>query len=278
MSIKDLDPNTPADTELVADAPQEFQAIKQALLAVFPELDGQITNTGATGDPGDTDPPDAATFSKLFEDVRQLTAGAGTGLIPVGGIVMWAGLTTNIPTGYALCDGGTYNAQVTPDLRDRFVVGAGDTNAGAKFAPGDAGGDDWDADNPHMTTQNSGDVDATVSVEIPDHTITVDNMPEHEHFTLANESGQDPGQTSTVSASNQAASYTGISDDRRYVMSGVSTEANTGRTSKYGVPTPQPLTHGDDPIEVTVENLEHGHDYAPKFLALAYIMYVGVPA
>lgn len=42
-----------------------------------------------------------------------------------GMIVMWSGLVETIPTGYALCDG----SNGTPDLRDRFVVGAGSTYA-----------------------------------------------------------------------------------------------------------------------------------------------------
>jgi len=37
-----------------------------------------------------------------------------------GVIVMWSGPLGAIPTGWALCDG----ANGTPDLRDRFVVGA----------------------------------------------------------------------------------------------------------------------------------------------------------
>ncbi len=41
--------------------------------------------------------------------------------IPVGIIVMWSGQLDRLPAGWALCDG----QNGTPDLRDRFVVGAG---------------------------------------------------------------------------------------------------------------------------------------------------------
>ena len=44
----------------------------------------------------------------------------GNGAIPVGGIIMWSGSVATIPTGWALCDG----TNSTPDLRNRFVVGA----------------------------------------------------------------------------------------------------------------------------------------------------------
>ena len=49
--------------------------------------------------------------------------------VPFGAIIMWWGLPTNVPTGWKLCDGTAtlVNGQnwETPDLRDRFIVGAG---------------------------------------------------------------------------------------------------------------------------------------------------------
>ena len=41
--------------------------------------------------------------------------------VPTGGIIMWSGSIGSIPSGYVICDG----TNGTPDLRDRFVVGAG---------------------------------------------------------------------------------------------------------------------------------------------------------
>lgn len=50
----------------------------------------------------------------------------GNGTIPVGGIIMWSGATNTIPAGWALCNGQTTaNGQKTPNLTDRFVIGAG---------------------------------------------------------------------------------------------------------------------------------------------------------
>lgn len=46
-----------------------------------------------------------------------------TAVIPTGVIVMWSGLVASIPSGWKLCDG----TNGTPDLRNRFVVGAGST-------------------------------------------------------------------------------------------------------------------------------------------------------
>lgn len=67
--------------------------------------------------------------------------------VPSGVIVMWSGTASAIPSGWALCNG----QNGTPDLRDRFVVGAGST-----YAVGAKGGE------------------AT-------HTLTVDEMPKHGH-------------------------------------------------------------------------------------------------
>jgi hypothetical protein len=50
-----------------------------------------------------------------------LAPNATTNVFPTGGIVMWSGAINTIPSGWALCD-GTNN---TPDLRNRFVIGAG---------------------------------------------------------------------------------------------------------------------------------------------------------
>jgi hypothetical protein len=45
--------------------------------------------------------------------------------IPSGGIIIWSGSSASIPSGWLLCDGSSS----TPDLRNRFVVGAGSTYA-----------------------------------------------------------------------------------------------------------------------------------------------------
>lgn len=44
-------------------------------------------------------------------------------IIPSGVIVMWSGSIASIPTGWVICDG----SNSTPDLRNRFIVGAGST-------------------------------------------------------------------------------------------------------------------------------------------------------
>ena len=52
-------------------------------------------------------------------------------LVPSGVILMWSGSTDTIPAGWALCNG----QDGTPDLTDRFILGAGTT-----YQPGTTGG------------------------------------------------------------------------------------------------------------------------------------------
>jgi hypothetical protein len=42
-----------------------------------------------------------------------------------GMVIHWFGSVGSIPTGWALCDGGTYGGVLTPNLIDRVIVGAG---------------------------------------------------------------------------------------------------------------------------------------------------------
>lgn len=51
--------------------------------------------------------------------------------IPSGIITMWSGSSSNIPSGWLLCNG----SNGTPDLRDRFIVGAGNS-----YGVGNTGG------------------------------------------------------------------------------------------------------------------------------------------
>ena len=74
-----------------------------------------------------------------------LTAG---GAVPSGGIIIWSGAANAIPSGWVLCNG----QNSTPDLRDRFVVGAG---SGSSYSVGDTGG----ANSVTLTTN-----------QIPSHT------------------------------------------------------------------------------------------------------------
>jgi hypothetical protein len=68
------------------------------------------------------------TYDNLYGIVN---AAPAANPVPAGAIIMWSGSIGSIPAGYYICDGNNG----TPDLRDRFVVGAGNT-----YAVGNTGG------------------------------------------------------------------------------------------------------------------------------------------
>lgn len=80
----------------------------------------------------------AATFSStvtlnanptlaLQAATKQYVDNSVSASFPVGGIIMWSGTIATIPSGWALCNGSSG----TPDLRDRFIIGASQDSGGA---------------------------------------------------------------------------------------------------------------------------------------------------
>jgi hypothetical protein len=96
---------------------------------------------------------------------------AAAAVFPTGGIIIWSGSAAAIPAGWLLCDG----TSSTPNLRDRFVVGAGST-----YAVGATGGS----------------ADAVVVSHT--HTATVTD-PSHSHTFIAPYGGAGNPDTSRVS-------------------------------------------------------------------------------
>ena len=85
--------------------------------------------------------------------------------VPSGGIIMWSGLISAIPTGWLLCNGSSG----TPDLRNRFIIGASGDSAGQAQTTVTGG-----------YTKTGGAKDAIVVSHA--HTI---NDPEHAHGVYA---------------------------------------------------------------------------------------------
>ena len=75
-------------------------------------------------------------------NIQASTSGAlsGYGTTPIGGIIMWSGSPSQVPDGWALCDGRTSNGRMTPDLKGRFIVGydPGDSDYGSVGKTGGA--------------------------------------------------------------------------------------------------------------------------------------------
>ena len=84
------------------------------------------TGTGAvvlSASPTFTGAPLAPTAAVGTDTTQIATTAFVRDIIPTGVITMWYGSIASIPSGWFLCDG----ANSTPDLRDRFIVGAGST-------------------------------------------------------------------------------------------------------------------------------------------------------
>lgn len=158
--IGDLNVSNPPGSDPVGQADDHIRLLKSVLKTTFPNLTGAVSSTQA-----------------------QLNYG----VVPTGCILMWSGATTSIPTGWALCDGGTYaktdgSGNVTvPNLRDRFIVGAGTT-----YAVGATGG--ATSNTPAITVTNA--AVALTEAQLPAHTHTATvTDPGHNHTIT------DPGHT-----------------------------------------------------------------------------------
>jgi len=182
------------------------------------------------------------------------TGSPGSALIPSGGIIMWSGLIASIPTGWSLCDG----SNGTPDLRNRFVVGAGD-----QYDRNDTGGAD--------------------SV-----TLTEAQMPSHDH-SMGSAGSHDHG--GTITGGNHAHDYTlwvGDQFERGGGRTGAAipgvTRRDNGRIDQFSDPNYDFAVSGNGshshsiPTEGghthTVNNTGGGsaHENRPPYYALAFIM------
>ena len=129
-----------------------------------------------------------------------LSAGSGTPTwgsgFPSGGIIMWSGTIATIPSGWLLCNGSSG----TPDLRNRFIVGASVDNAGVA--------------NTAITgsnTQTGGSKDAIVVSHT--HTATVTD-PGHRHTVgispIADSGSGSPNRMTDSGSTNTSTVTTGI--------------------------------------------------------------------
>jgi hypothetical protein len=89
-----------------------------------------ISSKADSNSPSFTGTPTAPTAASGTNTTQVATTAfavaAAAAAFPVGGIIMWSGTIAAIPSGWALCNG----SNGTPDLRNRFVIGAHSDNAG----------------------------------------------------------------------------------------------------------------------------------------------------
>ena len=167
-------------------------------------------------------------------------------ILPVGGIILWSGSVAAIPANWALCDG----TSGTPNLMDRFVVGAGSTYAVA--ATGGAATVTLDATQIPSHTHTVTATGTSGAGGSHNHTV---NDPSHSH--TFNEGGYTGGGSLPLASLNTVtgtgytnSSTTGVS------INGVGDHTHSVSVSGTAAATGGGLAH---------ENL-------PPYYALAYIM------
>ena len=153
--------------------------------------------------------------SELIERKRLVSVpyalNAGSG-IPAGGIIMWSGNAAEVPEGWALCDG----QNGTPDLRDRFVVGAGST-----YSSGQTGG----SKTKDLSHTHTG----------PSHTHSIPNHKHYCNWTIGPYPGGNDyddevadGRDDTPAGSDHQHRIQKYTDDAGAGSTGASGTGNTG--------------------------------------------------
>ncbi len=156
----------------------------------------------------------------------------GYGTIPINGIIMWSGSVATIPSGWALCDG----TNGTPDLRERFIVGAGGDNPAVAgtvgYTPGTQGG-------------------------LNEVTLTSSQIPAHTHVAIST-------TTTTVSPANVLTSLTTTTGAR----------GTQGSTAIVSITENSSATSATSTTNTTIQPNTGGgsHENRPPYYALAFIM------
>lgn len=251
----------------------------------FNAISGAISSKADIASPTFTGSP-AAPTATAGSNTTQIAntayvRGELTALIPSGIILLWSGSIASIPSGWVLCNG----SNSTPDLRDRFVVGAG--SAYAVNATGGA---------------NTVTLDATM---IPSHThslsasgTTSGQSAGHTHTFSGTTSGQsathshaatvtDPGHTHNTHNFNGGGGNPGGDMNSSAPQNLSTTSSTTGISVAIGNASADhshtysgttSAVSGDHTHTVTVTGTSGGtggglaHENRPPYFALAYIM------
>ena len=208
-----------------------YQAGSTTPLTTYTDINGTIANTNpiVLDTSGRTSNEVWLTYGYNYKFVLQTSVGTTIGTydniygivgtqassgttIPTGLISLWYGSIGSVPTGWYLCDG----SNGTPDLRDKFIVGAG---------------------NSYAVSATGGSSSAT---------LTTDNLPAHTHTATVTDPGHAHGYTSPhVNAQNIAGSssfvnyYNSVAATTDSAFTGISvTNSSTGSGTSFSVLNP----------------------------------------
>tara|TARA_B110000285_G_scaffold31193_1_gene32176 strand:- start:25897 stop:26868 length:972 start_codon:yes stop_codon:yes gene_type:complete len=193
---------------------------------------GSLTMDGATGSNGQLLTSGGSSATPTWTSLVSFTTGM---------IILWSGSVGTIPSGWALCNGSSG----TPDLRNRFVVGAGST-----YSPNNTGGS------------------ATATLPAHTHTASTSTTGAHAHS----------GSTNTVAAhvhSIQSVN-TGFGATTPGILGGAgnigsSYNTNAANAHAHTVSIPSSGTHNHT-VSVASAGTSATNANLPPYYALAYIM------
>ena len=187
---------------------------------------------------------------------------SSSSLFVTGMIIIWKGAQNQIPTGWVICDGNNN----TPDLRNRFIIGAG---SGGSYSPNNTGGSSsillGTANLPAHTHQLGGNVGNANLSHSHSWSGNTNNQGSHSH-EITDRSSQDSGdgfqgyqEGSGGSGSNNVNSST----------SGGHTHSVSGNTNSQ-------LGNHNHSLPTTTGNqggsMGQSFNILPPYYALCYIM------
>jgi hypothetical protein len=241
------------------------------------EIKGNLTadqNTTFTGNVSISSLPSVATDAANKTYVDQLTY---NNLLPIGSIILWYGNIATVPNGWNICNG----EHGTPDLRDRFVMGAG-----SLATPNDIGGNNTVtittttvSDHNHSGTVNSGG-DHDHGGYTGGHTLTANELGPHSHNYSDLYGLRDDAQPPVYDRNgNRLQEYTGWGNDNDNdsgspIFRDWQTDEEGG-----GAPHTHPIGNSGTHVHTFTSNSAGSHNHSvinfdnrPNWYALFYIM------
>jgi hypothetical protein len=237
----DLNPLEPLSDGPAGQGDDYLRTLHTTLVTKWPDL-GPLITMGTAGAA-----PTSADVTALWDTLAGL-AGGVAGVFAPGMIMMWTTANGSIPTDWKICDGNNLNGVTVPDLRDKFIVGAGLT-----YGDGSAGGSAGD--------QQTG-IAGTHQHTIPNPTIAMANLPSNLGDNI-----------------NLALAPAGQADSHDFT-SGVARSAySSGQANSTEPVTVTQANSTSLPIDPTSTESAHTHTLTqavPSYIAFTYICYVGV--
>lgn len=177
-------------------------------------------------------------------------------VVPVGGIIMYSGLISEIPAGYQLCDG----TNGTPDMRDKFIVGASQDDSGqAKTTITGA------------PTKTGGSKDAIVV----SHTHAGTTGVQSNDHTHSGTTSSDGAHAHSVQLANAGGRFTAAGDTG--VMSASATNTSTNGVHNHTLSTGGASANHTHSFTTASSGTSGANANLPPFLALAFIRCMEYP-